>query len=110
MMKHGLPVVVAAAPGLRELYTHGENALIVPLRKTDNNLMKLELNEEKLTESLAKALKDDDLRQKLSINARSDWEQNYTANRMGNATINQYKLLLSRTKKEDTNKYKIQNQ
>jgi glycosyltransferase involved in cell wall biosynthesis len=95
MMKYGLPVVVAAAPGLRELYTHEENALIVPLLKIDNNLMKLELNEERLTEYLVTVLNDNALLRKLSINARSNWEQNYNTDRMGDATINQYKLLLS---------------
>ena len=106
MMKYGLPVVVAAAPGLRELYTHGENALVVPLHKADNDLMKLDLYEDELTEALATMLNDKALQQKLSKNARSRWEQSYTAENMGDATIEQYKKLLTQ-KKESTNKNNI---
>lgn len=98
MMKYGLPVVVAAAPGLRELYTNGENALVVPLHKADNDLMKLDLHEDELTEALASMLNDKTLRQKLSENARSGWEQFHTVENMGNATIEQYKQLLTQIK------------
>lgn len=108
MMKHALPVVVAAAPGLRELYTNGENALVVPLHKGDIDQMKLELNEDKLTEALTKVLNDKILQQKLKKNARSAWERFYTVEKMGDATIKQYKKLL--WKKESANKNKIDNQ
>ncbi len=94
MMKHGLPVVVAAAPGLRELYTNGENALVVQLQKGNVDLMKLELNEEKLVEALTIVLNDNALLEKLSKNARSRWEQFYTVENMGDATFMQYKKLL----------------
>lgn len=99
MMKYGLPVVVAAAPGLRELYTNGENALVVPLHKGDIDLMKLELNEDKLAEALATILNDKTLQQKLSKNARSVWEQSYTVENMGDATMMQYKKLLIQNRK-----------
>lgn len=93
MMKHGLPVVVTAAPGLCELYNNRENALIVPLQKGDTDLMKLELKEEKLTEALAKVLNDKTLQQKLKKNARSTWQNFYTVENMGDATIRQYNRL-----------------
>lgn len=106
MMKYGLPVVVTAAPGLSELYTNGENALVVPLYKRGIDLMKLELNEEKLAEALAMVLNDKTLQQKLSKNARSEWGQSYTVENMGDATIVQYKKLLKQIK-ESTNKNNI---
>jgi hypothetical protein len=55
-MKYGLPVVVAAASGLSELYTSYENAIIVPLHKADSDLMKLELRADELTETLTTIL------------------------------------------------------
>ena len=67
--------------------------------------MKLELNEEKLAEALAMVLNDKTLQQKLSKNGRSRWEQSYTAENMGDATIVQYKKLL--TKKESISKNNI---
>lgn len=94
MMKHGLPVVVAAAPGLRELYYNDKNALVVPLHKIENTKLKLELNEEKLTDAIAKLLKEKALQKKISRNARFAWQQLYTASHMGESTLTQYKLLI----------------
>ena len=96
MMKYGLPVVVTAAPGLRELYISGENALVVPLHKTD---IKMAINEDELTEALTTILNDGALQQKLSKNARLKWEQSYTVEKMGFATIEQYKKFLTQEEK-----------
>jgi glycosyltransferase involved in cell wall biosynthesis len=93
MMKHGLPVVVTAAPGLRELYIDGENSLVVPLHKTDNDHKELVLNEDELTAALATVLNDEVLREKLSRNARAKWEQFYTANQMGSTTYLLYRYI-----------------
>lgn len=94
MMKHGLPVVVTDAPGLNELYTNGENALVVPLHKTNNGLMKLELNEENLVDAITKVLNEKTLQHKLSNNARFTWEHFYTVENMGDATLEQYEKLI----------------
>lgn len=102
MMKYGLPVVVAEAPGLRELYINDVNALVIPLHKADNNLMRLDVSEDELTEALATILNDKVLQRKLSRNAHSEWEQFYTVENMGDATIEQYKKLLTQNKESIT--------
>jgi len=102
MMKFGLPVVVTAVPGLRELYINGENALVLPLHKSNNIKMRLEYNEDQITVALSTLLGDKDLLHKISKNARVNWELYYTAARMGDATISQYKKLLIQTRNEST--------
>lgn len=91
MMKHGLPVVASSAPGLIELYNDGEDAVVVPLRKIDNNdLMTLILSDDEYYEALLTLLNNSFLRRKISKNTRSKWEKYYTVESMGNATNMQY--------------------
>lgn len=93
MMKNGLPVVVSNAPGLRELYEDGENAIVVPLQK-DEDKQTLTLNEEEFAKSLAKVLNNKQLLTNIRKNTRKKWEQFYTVERMGKDTLKEYKLIL----------------
>jgi len=64
--------------------------------------MRLEYNEDQITVALSTLLGDKDLLHKISKNARVNWELYYTAARMGDATISQYKKLLIQTRNEST--------
>jgi glycosyltransferase involved in cell wall biosynthesis len=60
MLKYGLPVVVSAVSGLKELYIDHKNALLVPLVKTDDKSLKLEVIEKELEMSIDMLLSNDD--------------------------------------------------
>ena len=94
MMKHGLPIVAAAAPGLKELFINRENALIVPLHMICDVPKRLELHVDELAETIEILLTDKTLRQKLSNKARLSWEQCFTNIHMGKDTLKVYKQLL----------------
>jgi glycosyltransferase involved in cell wall biosynthesis len=90
MLKYGLPVVVSDVPGLKELYIDHKNALLVPLFKTDDSSLKLEVSEDELERSVERLLSDENLRQIVGINAHKHWEEGYTAKHMGQATMEIY--------------------
>jgi glycosyltransferase involved in cell wall biosynthesis len=94
MLKYGLPVVVSAVPGLKELYINHKNALLVPLVKTDDKSLKLEVIEEELEMSVDMLLSNEDLRQTVGINARKHWEEGYAALYMGKTTMEIYRQTL----------------
>ena len=106
MMQYGLPIVVSGAPGLSELFTNNQNALIVPVHKSANELIETEIDELQLAESLETLLNNDALRQKLGECARIQWEQHHTAKSMGETIIQQYKKQL----KDKTNQQKEEGQ
>ena len=95
MMKNALPIIVAASPGLIELFEHYENAIVIPLYKQTDNVMKLEIHDDELAEAMDCLLKNDVLRKKLGQNARNTWELNNHSEKMGNKTIDLYKQLIN---------------
>ncbi|HWR94934.1 MAG TPA: glycosyltransferase [Flavobacterium sp.] len=86
MMQYGLPVVVTAAPGLKELYTHKENALVAPLGDPDNATMNLEVLEDEFEKMILWLLYDKKLRKKIGKNSFYNWFTNHTSKHMGQAT------------------------
>lgn len=103
MMQYGLPVIVTAAPGLKELYENGKDALIVPLNSPGHKLMELEVIEDELEKSIKILLNDRKLRKKLSNNTLNHWDTSYTSIHMGQATLKVYKLLQTETFKLSAN-------
>lgn len=93
MMQYGLPVVVTAAPGLKELYNNKKNAIIAPLVRSDNTLMELEVIEEELEKSIKILLNDEKMRKEIRESTMNNWKTNYTSIHMGKATIKVYDLL-----------------
>jgi glycosyltransferase involved in cell wall biosynthesis len=95
MLKYGLPVVVSDVPGLKELYIDHKNALLVPLFKTDDSSLKLEVAEDELERSVERLLSDENLRREVGINAHKHWAAGYTALHMGRTTLKIYRLILN---------------
>jgi glycosyltransferase involved in cell wall biosynthesis len=95
MLKYGLPVIVSDVPGLKELYINHKNALLVPLSKADDKLLKLEVIEEELEKSVEMLLSDESLRRIIGINAHKHWEDGYTAQHMGRGTMEVYRKMLN---------------
>jgi glycosyltransferase involved in cell wall biosynthesis len=93
MMQYGLPVAVANAPGLNELYINYKNALIAPLTCNKSVILELQVIEEELERLIEKLLTNKNLRRIISLNARKYWETSYTANIMGAKTLKIYKEL-----------------
>lgn len=91
MMYYGLPVVVNNAPGLAELYTHGINGWVIPLKKGNPEKLKLEVDVQAFATGMTELLNESSLRTKIARNSRKLWETNYSSQRMGIETINEYK-------------------
>ncbi len=94
MMQQGLPIIVSGVPGLKELFTDKENALIVPVHKNGDGQLTTEICDLELLEAMETLLENENLRQELGKNAKKQCEQSYTAKNMGKATMNQYRRLL----------------
>jgi len=103
MMQFGLPVVVTAAPGLKELYEDRKNALVIPLSISDHLVMELVVLEDELKKSVQTLLDDKKLRREISNNALKFWETSYTSTYMGQATLKIYELIQTETFKPDAN-------
>lgn len=96
MMHHGLPIVCSNAPGLRELFKNGKTALIVPLQKRTNGSLGLEIAVHKLSRAVGLLLDNVSLAGNLGRNAYRNWQNQYTAAHMGEATIHVYQQILER--------------
>ena len=94
MMMHGLPVVVANAPGLNELYEDNKDALLVPLHKGSTERLKLVMLENELFASMEKLLQNEGLRRQFHWASEQKWEHKYKAKVMGDATLNVYNKLI----------------
>jgi glycosyltransferase involved in cell wall biosynthesis len=94
MMKHGLPIIASAVPGMGELFEHQRNALLISIKKRQDGHLGPELNDDSLYEKMELLLNDKALAGKIAKNAKEDWKLNFTAERMGKETINVYKKCL----------------
>jgi glycosyltransferase involved in cell wall biosynthesis len=90
MMKYGLPMVVADAPGLCELYKNNEDAIIVPLHPDNNEKMELVIAPEELLLAIKRLLGNKSLQDQFHIAIRKKWEKAYTNETMGKNTIKEY--------------------
>ena len=108
MMQYGLPVVVTAAPGLKELYEDNKNALIVPLGNPDKTTMELEVLEDELEKMILRLLNDKKLRKEIGDNAFYCWLSNFTSVHMGQATKKIYEKIQTGTIKLNTDEILIQ--
>jgi glycosyltransferase involved in cell wall biosynthesis len=93
MMQYGLPTIVTSAPGLKELYDDGKNALIVSLCNPNQTLLELEVIEDELEKFIKILLNDKKLRKEISDNIFNHWKTSYTSIHMGQATLEVYKRL-----------------
>ena len=106
MMQQGLPIIVSGAPGLKELFTDGKDALMVPLHKRTDKLLEPKIHEKELAKTLEMMLKNNVLRQKLGEQARIRWERYYMREQMGEATIKLYRKLVTDNGIENKGIYK----
>jgi Glycosyltransferase len=102
MMQYGLPVVVTAAPGLKELYEDNRNALMVPLGNPNKTTMDIEVLEDELEKIILRLLNDKKLRKEIGDNAFYSWRTNFTSVRMGQATKKIYEQIQTGTIKLNT--------
>jgi hypothetical protein len=80
---------------LAELYTHGINGWVVPLKKGNPEKLKLEVDIHAFATGMTELLDNSSLRTKIARNSRKLWETNYSSQKMGNETINEYKKLIN---------------
>jgi glycosyltransferase involved in cell wall biosynthesis len=96
MMQHGLPVVVAKAPGLIELYEDRKNALLVSIKNINRLKAESEISEVELEKSIEILLTNELLRKEIATNTKNIWVKNYTAEHMGQATLSVYRKLITK--------------
>jgi len=94
MMQAGLPVIVASAPGLNELYDNGVNAIVVPLKKGSQERLKLEMDASELKKALNKLINDPNLQKQFRKSNLLKWQQQYTAKTMGFETLEIYSTMI----------------
>ncbi|MBN1117376.1 MAG: glycosyltransferase [Bacteroidales bacterium] len=94
MMSVGLPMVVASAPGLNELYDDGVNAIVVPLKKGCKDRLKLEMDASELNYAIDKLINDPNLQKQFKETSTLKWQQQYTARTMGFETLKIYNRMI----------------
>ncbi len=107
MMLYGLPAVVTAAPGLKELYEDNKNALIVPLGNPNRTTLEIEVLEDELQKMILRLLNDKILRKEIGENAFYSWLSNFTSEHMGQATKKIYEQIQTGTVKLNTDEILI---
>ncbi|MCG8310040.1 MAG: glycosyltransferase [Cytophagales bacterium] len=93
MMYNRIPVVISNVPGMNELVEDGKNGLICKVNKRTDGLFGLRVDEESLYLKLKSLLKDKAFAEQLAQNGRLCWEDSFTAEHMGKATLKLYKQL-----------------
>jgi glycosyltransferase involved in cell wall biosynthesis len=93
MMAFGLPVVTTAVDGLDEIFTDGLNALKVNTRFS--KVFGLSVDTDMLADKIIALIENDDLRERLGINARELYLKKFTLEQMMQQTINVYKRILN---------------
>lgn len=84
MLHNGLPVVASNLGGLKEIFVHGENALLVDIVTDKTNMYGIAPKVRQLEEYLFKLLTDEPMRTKFSQNAKKRADSIFTANIMIN--------------------------
>lgn len=92
MSMYGLPIIVSKVDALAEMFEDGKNALFVPLFFDLD--FGLEVDKTLLAENIIRLIKDKELREYLSVNARKNYEEHFTLGRMIKNTVNLYKQLV----------------
>lgn len=92
MSMFGIPIVVSDVDALSEMFEDEINALKVPLSFDPD--FGLELNEDKLADSIIRLMENKALREQLSQNARENYRNRFTLKQMINNTVDLYKQLV----------------
>ena len=100
MMRFALPIIVTEAPGLIELFEHKKDAYVVPLLKNNDDNLKLEVDEVRLSEAISYLMRNNELRKNLSLNTGAKWNRKYKVERMGMETVSCYRELLKNKQHE----------
>lgn len=93
MLHCGLPVIASKLGGLKEIFMHGENALLVDIVINKTNLYGIAPNVEQLDDYLFKLLTDESLRTKFSQNAKKRADGMFTSGTMINNYLQTVKSL-----------------
>lgn len=94
MMYHSLPVVCSDAHGLKELFSDEESALIVPIQGSTNLRLSLETKGQGLFKAINRLLHDKALATKLAKTAYLRWQEQFTSDCMGQATLKVYNEIM----------------
>lgn len=92
MSMFGMPMIVSDVDALSEMFDDEVNALKIPLVFDED--FGIELNQEKMMDSIVRLINDKELRRKLSINAIKNYQSNFTLKTMIENTINVYEQLM----------------
>lgn len=93
MSMFGMPIIVSDVDALSEMFEDEVNALKIPLVFDED--FGLELDEEKLADTIIRLIDDDPLRRKLSVNALRNFQERFTLGKMIENTINVYDQLIN---------------
>lgn len=92
MSMFGLPLIVSDVDALSEMFHDGVDALKVPLIFDSD--FGLEVDEDRLADSVIRLLEDDQLKKKLSDNGIKNYYDRFTLKQMMEKTMNLYQLLI----------------
>ena len=92
MSMFGLPIIVSDVDALSEMFEDEINALKIPLLFDED--FGLELNEDKLADTIIRLMNEKALRQKLSKNAIKNYQEKFTLANMLENTISVYNQLI----------------
>lgn len=92
MSMFGLPIIVSDVDALSEMFEDEINALKIPLLFDED--FGLELNEDKLADTIIRLMNEKALRQKLSKNAIKNYQEKFTLANMIENTISVYNQLI----------------
>ena len=90
MMSHGMAIIASEVRGMGELFVCKDIALTVPVDYTDDIPT---LDTDVLKQHIITLAGDVGLRKRLGANARREWAEHYTAERMARETFEVYKEL-----------------
>ncbi|CDN30446.1 Glycosyltransferase [Mucinivorans hirudinis] len=93
MMSHGMAIIASEVRGMGELFMGRDIALTVPVDYTDDIPT---LDTDVLKQHIITFAGDVGLRKRLGANARREWAEHYTAERMARETFEVYKELAAR--------------
>lgn len=91
MAMFGLPMIVSKVDALAEMFKHGKTALLTPMVFDAD--FGIKANNEKFAENIIQLIENREIRNKISKNAREDYEKRFTLDLMTKNTVNLYKQL-----------------
>jgi glycosyltransferase involved in cell wall biosynthesis len=92
MAMFGLPIITTAVDGLDEMFTDGVNALKVNTKFS--KVFGLSVDTDMLADKIIQLIENDELRRQLGVNARQQYKDRFSLDKMMRQTVEIYKQLV----------------